>query len=479
MGRSRFRFITNLFAGVVFATCSVSASAQQGLPAELAGAWKKTGLPDSAASFVIERVQGPRLAALNPAQSRNPASVMKLVTTWAALSELGPDFVWKTTFLTDAKGTVSQTGALPGPLYLRPSGDPVLMLEDLWRLMRELRLRGIRQIGDIVVDRSLFADVTIDPGEFDGRPDRPYNASPDAFMVGFGAIRLVFTPDVAKQQWRAFMDPAIPGVDIESDIRWLPGACRSAPEVALDTVVTGDQVRFRATGKAYGSCGEFDQYRLAFDQPTMGAKVLRAMWKELGGEMTGQVRSGNIPADALPVAAHQSPPLAEVIRIINKRSNNVMTRVLLLTIGFEAGQRPATVQASADRIKAVLRRQGLDFTSANIENGSGLSRNASVSADQLAAMMQVAWRSPAMPEFLSSLSVLGVDGTLRNRMRQNGVRGYAYMKTGALRDARSIAGYVLSKKGDRYIFVSMVNHPEAHKAREFENAVMQWLIERQ
>jgi len=219
-------------------------------------------------------------------------------------------------------------------------------------------------------------------------------------------------------------------------------------------------------------------YRLAFDQQTMAAKVLKTMWEEIGGSMTGQVRAGQVPADAVPVAAHESPPLAEVIRFINKRSNNVMTRVLLLTIGAQSGLRPSTIDGSVNRIKAVLGRQGLDFSTAVIENGSGLSRNASVSANQLAAMLQTAWRSPSMPEFLSSMAILGVDGTLRRRLRGPETKGYANMKTGALRDVRAIAGYVLSASGDRYVFVSMVNHPESYKAREFENTVMQWLIER-
>jgi len=415
---------------------------------------------------------------VNPDTMRSPASIMKLVTTWAALSELGPNFVWQTVLLTDAKATVNDKGVLSGPLYLRPEGDPMFMLEDLWRLLRDLRLRGIKQIGDIVIDRSLFADVAIDPGEFDGKPDRPYNASPDVFMVGFGSVRIVFTPDMQNSRWKAFVDPRIPGIDVDSEVRWLPGPCRSSPQIDVERVVTASQVRYRVTGQAYGSCGEFDMYRLAFDQQTMASKVMKAMWTELGGVMTGEVINGNIPKDAIPVAAYQSPPLSEVIRYINKRSNNVMTRVLLLTLAAKSGNRPATVAAGVSRIKAILQRQGLDFSSAVIENGSGLSRNARLSANQLASMLQTAWKAPAMPEFMSSLAILGVDGTLQRRLTDSKTRGYAYMKTGALKDTRSIAGYVLSASGDRYIFVSIVNHPDAHKAREFENDIMRWLIER-
>lgn len=470
------RRAVSIFGLILFA--GLAQAADKAMPPEVAKAWAKTGLPQSSLSMVIEEVQGERLAGVNAAEFKNPASVMKLVTTWAALSELGPEYVWRTAFLIDRNATVSVDGVLSGPVYLRPTGDPVLMLEDLWRLMRELRLRGIRQISDIIVDRSAFGEVAIDPDAFDGKGDRPYNASPDVFMIGFGAVRLVFTPDLQTKRWLAFVDPPIPGIAIDSDIKYLDGKCARGPRIAAQTVNGAQEVRFRVTGDGFGACGEFDLYRLAFDQQAFAARSLKTMWGELGGTMTGEVKDGVIPADAMPVAAHQSPPLAEVIRLVNKRSNNVLTRVLLLTLGSEAGERPATVQGSVGAVKRILAAQGIDLGATVIENGSGLSRNARISADVMTDMLQHAWRSPAMPEYVSSFAILGVDGTLRLRLRRDDARGYANMKTGALKDARAIAGYVLSKSGKRYVFVSLVNDPQAFKARDFENAVMTWLNER-
>lgn len=465
-------------AFLLTATGSLFQASAQSMPPEIAQAWARTGLPESSLTMVIEEVQGKRIAAVNPADFKNPASVMKLVTSWAALSELGPEFVWRTAFLTNRGAIVSNEGVLSGPLYLRPSGDPVLLLEDLWRLMRELRLRGITQINDIVVDRSLFDDVAIDPAEFDGKGDRPYNASPDVFMIGFGAVRLVFTPDMQRKQWRAFVDPPIPGVDIDSNITFQDGGCSRGAQIDVQTIQRADEVRFRVTGQAHGACGEFDLYRLAFDQQAYAARTLKTMWQELGGTMTGTVKNGSIPSDAVPIAAHQSPPLADILKIVNKRSNNVVTRVLMLTIGAQAGQRPATVAGSSEVVRRILAQQGINLGATVIENGSGLSRNARISADVMTAILQQAWRSPAMPEFVSSMAILGVDGTLRRRLSRDDARGYANMKTGALKDARSIAGYVLSQSGKRYTFVSIVNHPQAYKARDFENAVMAWLNNR-
>lgn len=461
--------------GLTSSVAGAQAIAQVPMPQELARAWAQTKLPESALSLVVQEIGGPRLMAVSPETPRNPASVMKLVTTYAALSRLGPNYVWHTNFMLDAASKVNDKGVLNGPLYLRAGGDPVLMLPDVWRLMRDLRLRGIKEISDIVIDRSIFGDVSIDPSTFDGSADRPYNASPDAFMVGFGALRLVFSPDPATKTWKYFVDPPLPGVEIEANVAWVDGQCPGSPSVSTDTTVSGEKIRIRVSGRGAGSCGEFDVFRLAFSQQEFGARVLQEIWREVGGTMTGKVRSGAIPAGAVAVASHQSPPLSEVIRLINKRSNNVMTRVLLLTLGAEAGRKPATVSSSVQVAQEVLARQGLPMTGMVLDNGSGLSRNGVVSAESLTQMLNRAWTSPVMPEFVSSLAILGVDGTTRYRLRDPATKSLAHLKTGALRDVRSVAGYVWSTTGKRYVVVSMVNHERAHEARSFENALIAWL----
>ncbi len=462
-------------AGVLLTMAGMHVSAQGALPPELASVWAQNKLPESSLSLVVQEVSGPRLFAIHPEKPRNPASVMKLVTTYAAISRLGPTYVWNTDFLIDGKAQIDPQGVLNGPLYLRAGGDPVLLVQDLWRLMRDMRLRGIREIPEIVVDRSIFGDVTIDPAQFDGAGDRPYNASPDAFMVGFGSLRLVFTPDPLTKTWKSFIDPPIPGVQIDSNVAWTDAKCPSSPAISTDTTFENGNVRFRVSGRAAGACGEFDVFRLGLSQQEFGARLLKTMWQDVGGTLTGAVRNGAIPGDAQAIASHQSPPLSEVIRLINKKSNNVMTRILLLTLGAEAGARPATVDGSVQVALSILARQGLDMKGLVLDNGSGLSRVGVVSADSLTDMLQKAWMSPVMPEYVSSLSILGIDGTSRNRLRDPSTRSMAHVKTGGLRDVRSIAGYVWGASGKRYIVVSMVNHERAHDARAFENALIAWL----
>ena len=176
------------------------------------------------------------------------------------------------------------------------------------------------------------------------------------------------------------------------------------------------------------------------------------------------------------VTTNESQPLAEVIRLINKTSNNVMTRVLLLTLGAEAGRRPATVQSSAEVVKNILAEQGIPTRGLVLDNGSGLSRIGVVSSANLAQMLRKAWQSKFMQQYLSSLSVLGVDGTMRNRLKAQNTQARAHMKSGLLKDARSVAGYVMGNSGKRYILVSLTNHERANDVRGFEDTVIAWLI---
>jgi len=247
--------------------------------------------------------------------------------------------------------------------------------------------------------------------------------------------------------------------------------------VGTEPVVTQQGVSIRLSGKVAGSCGEFSLYRLALSQPEYASAVFRLLWRELGGTLKGQIRSGVVPPDAVVLASHDSPTLGEAIRTINKRSNNVMARTLLLTLGAERGRRPATVESSGVVARTVLGAQGLEMPELVIDNGSGLSREGRVSADSLASMLTVAWNSPLMPEFISSLAIAGVDGTVRRRLKGNGAQGMAHLKTGSLRDVRAVAGYVLGASGKRYVVVSMVNHENAAAVRSFDDALVAWLAE--
>lgn len=447
----------------------------QALPAELAAAWKNTRLPESSLSLVVQEVDGRRLIDVNPQVPRNPASVMKLVSTWAGLSALGPEYTWRTNFMAVGGLNVDEQGTLKGPLYIKAGGDPLLSVPELWDALRQLRLRGVKNISEIVVDRSVFGSVTINPHAFDSAGDRPYNASPDAMMVGLGASRLVFQPDTQAKKWIAMIDPPLPGVRLQGEVQWVDAVCPGSPAVGTEIKAAGNEINIQLSGKAVGSCGEFSVYRLVHSQTDFFSKLVLGLWRDLGGTLARGITEGKVPASAQNIVSHESRSLSDLIRVINKQSNNVMARTILLTVGKELQGEGATVRTGEQAVMSVLAQQGVDTRGWVVDNGSGLSRNGRITAGGMAQMLSAAWHSTLMPEFVSSLAISGVDGTVRRRLRDDEVQGRAHLKTGTLRDSRALAGYVLGASGKRYILVSIVNDDRSAAVRPFDDAVVKWL----
>ena len=140
---------------------------------------------------------------------------MKLLTTAAALDLLGPAWSWSTPVW--LQGTVTN-GVLDGNLVIKGSGDPKLVLERIWLLLRRVQQQGVREIrGDIVLDRSAFAVPERDPAEFDGEALRPYNVRPDALLLNYKALLLTFTPDPARGVARVAVEPPLAGVQIDAE----------------------------------------------------------------------------------------------------------------------------------------------------------------------------------------------------------------------------------------------------------------------
>ena len=470
-----WRALVALFA--LWATLGGVAQAQN-MPPELQAAWRATRLSEADVSIVVQELNGSRVFAVNPDQVRNPASVMKMVTTWAALSGLGPEYKWRTAFYAEGDGRPDAEGSMRGPLYLKAAGDPLLSTEELWLLLRELRLRGIKNLSEVVVDRSVFGPVAIDTAAFDGAPDRPYNASPDALVVGLGAIRLSFQPDPVARKWVAVIDPPSRNIRVAGEVAWSDQVCPGSPSISTSVIPAGNGATIQVSGSAAGSCGEFSVYRLALAQTQHFETVFRQIWTELGGTLAKGVRDGITPSRATLVAWHDSESLSDMIRHVNKYSNNVMARLLLLTLGAEEVGRGATARTGASAALQILQGQGVDTRGWVIDNGAGLSRDARLTASGLASMLNVAWNSPLMPEFISSLAIVGVDGTVRRRLRSDEARGRAHLKTGTLRDVRAVAGYVLGASGRRYLMVSMANGERSTAIRAFDDAVISWLSER-
>jgi D-alanyl-D-alanine carboxypeptidase/D-alanyl-D-alanine-endopeptidase (penicillin-binding protein 4) len=205
--------------------------------------------------------------------------------------------------------------------------------------------------------------------------------------------------------------------------------------------------------------------------------VFRQLWEEMGGTLRGRVREGVVPAGAKPFAVFESPSVAEIVRDMNKYSNNVMARQIFLTLSAETMNQPGRYDRSSRAVQSWLQARGLDIPELVIENGSGLSRSDRISAGSLGRLLIAAYRSSVMPEFIASMPLVAHDGTLRKRMKFDSVAGQAHIKTGSLGDVRSIAGYVLDRTGRRVAVVFIVNHANAGAGQAAQDAVLKWVYE--
>lgn len=456
---------------------SVVAQPASTLPEPVARALAQAGIPESAIGIYVHEIGAPEpVLAIGADRALNPASTMKLVTTYAGLEMLGPAHVWNTDVLTD--GALTQD-VLAGNLYIRGAGDPKLTVENFWLLLRNLRARGVREIrGDLVLDRRLFAEELQDPGAFDDQPTRPYNTGPSALLVNFKAVTLQFIPDAATRTVRIATEPPLPQVQVINNLKLVDGSCGDwVGKLRLDSQGNADSARLSFNGTYALDCGEgMRSFSVLGHRQYVGA-LFTQLWRDLGGTFSGQVRDGVTPEQARRLATARSSSLSEIVRDVNKYSNNVMARQLFLSLAMNNGA-PATTTAAASSIKQWLALKGLAVPELVLENGSGLSRIERISARNLGAVLLNAWASPVMPELMASLPVAAVDGTLRKRMKSAEVAGQAHVKTGSLSGVRSIAGYVLDAKGNRTVVVFMVNHANAFNAQAAQDVMLGWVHNR-
>lgn len=459
------------FVRVGFFLLVWTASVAAALPVSFTRALRDAGIPLDAVAVVIQPVElAEPVLTHRAAQAMNPASVMKLVTSIAALDKLGPAYTWKTDIW--AIGDTKE-GVLIGDLVIRGYGDPTLTLERVWLLQRALNAQGIKSVhGNLILDTAYFQLPPLDPGTLDGEPLAIYNALPAALLANYNASAFTFkvvndavviTPELKQPELmvisRLVLDDAPCG---EWKDRMLPAV--SGP-MRNELVFEGRYAR---------DCGEKRLSLNLYDATRNFDVTFRALWAESGGGFTGNTRLGAAPADTPPLLSFPSIPLAEALRNLNKYSNNLMTRNLYLTLGAEASGPPATLEKSRDAVQAWLADRKIAAPELVLENGAGLSRIERISAQTLGRILGWAYRSPYFSELESALPILAVDGTLKRRFPDSPLAGRAHLKTGTLKDARALAGYVMNRDGKRMVFVMLVNHPQAEKADAAQRALLDW-----
>lgn len=460
------------------------------LPEPVRAALVRAGIGPEALAAVVVAADAPgagrELPRLDAQSARSVpvASLMKLFTTFAALERLGPAWQWRTPVR--LAGTLSASGTLRGDLVIQGVGDPTLVQERLWLLLQRLRARGVQSVrGDIVLDDSAFEAAAEPASAFDGEPLKPYNALPHALTLNHASVTLRLLPVADRATVRVAMEPPLPGVT------WL-----AKIKLTRQEAVCGDwrsqlhmewsrPARPRLIGNYALACGEKDWPVAWPDVDDFRRRLVAGMWKAAGGRLSGQVVIRRPVAEPAPEPAasaaeaaspdtaflFESPPLADVVRQINKYSNNRMARELFLTLGQQLGG-AGNLQAARQAVAAhALERAACTADELVLDNGSGLSRSERASPACLARLLQAAWASPVMPELFASLPINAVDGTAR---RSLAVAGRAHVKTGSLDGVAGVAGIVQGDSGRRWVVVGVIHHAQAGSARAALDALIDW-----
>lgn len=473
-GHTLARLVRSLLLTLALAAAPY-AHATPALPPAVQLALDNARIPADAVSVWVQPVDAdaPSLA-FNADRPMNPASVMKLVTAFAALERLGPAHAWRTRVAT--RGQV-RDGVLEGDLYLVGGADPVLGYDRLWKLLRRVRALGIERIaGDIVLDASVLRLPPHDPDAFDGRGLRPYNSGPHGLLLNYNTLLLGLYPGkTANAPVTLAAEPPLAGIEIDNRILTSDAPCGTWYR-DLQASIEGGR-RLVLSGSLPAACGPRTWSAAPLPPTEFGSALVATLWSEVGGRIGGSVREGTTPVEAEELFGDESPALAEVVREMNKWSSNVIARQLLATLGNSPLTRAGgdMVAGGARIANETLVSAGIDTTGLVIENGSGLSRIERIRADSLGHVLIAAWRRPWMPEYVAALPVAGLDGTARGRLRDSAASGHAHIKTGTLNGVRAMAGYLLDRHGHRHAMVMMINHPEAANSAAAQDALMDWL----
>lgn len=465
----------NPMAVVLLALCSMTAFASGDLPQTVQSVMQHRNLPEDGLSIYVENLEtGEPVLAWNEAEPRNPASVMKMLTTLVALDVLGPAYRWHTNIF--LLGDVEQ-GVLKGDLLIQGTGDPFLVTERFWQMLRSIRQAGVEKIeGSLLLDDSYFSVPFYDAALFDHEPLRAYNVGPNALLSNLKVIRYAFKPGSNGTKVEVRLDPALPELRVQNRLKIRAGSCRGYQRgIAISMNDELDEVTF--SGNFPSGCDDYSMDRTALSHNQYTYSLFKSLWTESGGELTGDWRNVVTPEDIEPDIVFRSMPLPDIIRKINKHSNNVMARQLLFTLGAEIKGAPGTSESGRDVVIEWLDQHAIGTTAMMFDNGAGLSRDARITSKTLVDLLRFGFESRYMPEYVSSLSLSGIDGTLSRRFRNGSLTGKAHMKTGSLDHVSAIAGYFQAASGNRFLVAVMQNSPDIHRGpgEEVQAAILTWL----
>ncbi len=474
-----FVLLMLLSAGI----CAAQTPPPHKLPDVVVNMLRAAQIPEDAlATKVVRLSDGAIVLAHNTDASMQPASTIKLLTTLVGLERLGPTYRGQTEMVTS--GSVVGD-ALEGNLGLRGLGDADLDWRALQTMLRTVRAQGIRQIrGDLVIDRELFQPSRPDIGapQFDDEPEFRYNVIPDALLLNMNLHDVSFRSDASSLS--IDMSPQLDGVSVANKMTLIDAACNKWEDGWKSPTVersTDGSIRITINGTFPKNCATSTELNL-LDRREYAERLFRVLWREMGGTFNDAARETAVSnAGSRVLAEHRSRPLAEVIRDINKSSDNTLARLLYLTLGtLPTTKNTLVTTARADQeVRAWLKRHAINDHGLVLENGSGLSRTERISPSQMAALLIIGARSNWAPEFMASLPIAALDGTMRRRLRESPAAQRARLKTGTLKNVVAVAGYVHDSTNELCVAVAFINHPLAisRVAQPILDALIDWVTQ--
>lgn len=417
---------------------SLSHAGQAELKA-IVGSYSRAGVKIGVA---VHDIKGKKVLFENlSSKGMNPASTMKVVTSAAALTYLGGAFQYKTPVSTDRlSGGVAQN------LYLKGAGDPSLVEERLWRIAKDLKVRGVKEVrGDIIIDNSYFDNFNF-AGK-DSSSSRAYNAALSALAVNFNSFAVVAKNYGAGAGLEVHVDPPTEYFTLKSNIG------SSGNGIAISRSYKNGKESVLASG---GVSKEKVKYANVANPVQYAGSTFKWVLGQNGIPVTGKVKAGKAVGKKL--FEDKSKPLSLILRDLNKFSNNFTAEMVVKTIGAIKGGVPGSTEKGLIVLNSFLQKLNLSSSEYEVFNGSGLSRRNRISPNALNQVLMAAYNNNKIrTDMMSSLAIAGTDGTLRRRLKSPGLKGNVKAKTGTLNDVAALSGYIETKKKNMIAFTILVN----------------------
>jgi serine-type D-Ala-D-Ala carboxypeptidase/endopeptidase (penicillin-binding protein 4) len=403
---------------------------------------------------ILNTQDGSELYSQNADAPFNPASNAKILTTAAALATLGSDFRYRTVLLAPKPegGSFAPDGVLRGDVFLQGSGDPTLRPEGLTALVRQLRNAGIERIeGQVRLDSQLrdLGALTVEA--------RPGSHGPGALLLNRDRISVHVSPTSVGQRASAWVQPRSPYFVVHSLAKTVKG---KRSRLSIDVAKRDGLFVVTLRGRIGSRSGTVKVRRRLGGSTAWAEVTLQQALADFGIAVTGGVHVGEPPVGPLAVVAeHKSEPLSKICHTVNKDSDNYIADIVFKTLGAARFGLPGTLEKGARAVSEWVAEQGLLPERVHLINGSGLTHSNRLRPGDLGLLLNRLYHQMDVgPEFLQSLAVGGIDGTIHHRFHGSSV-GQVRAKTGTLFGVSVLSGiFVQGFRGRR---LESIRHAQA------------------